>query len=481
MRVVVAGAGLAALEVIAGLHALAGERVDVTLLAPERSFSYRPLSVSAPYAFLDRRTRSLDELAAGLPATLVHDALAQVDEPRSRVLTRNGDFLPYDALVIAVGARRNYPGSGGGRSADPNIAFAEMLRKLQAGAARKVAFVVPREAAWPIDAYELALIASLARAPGTDAEIVLLTAENAPLAAFGVAAGEAVSAELARAGIELIVAAEPRLAERQEDAGRDAFSTMVQRLTSRRRQGPTAAALSLTLDASTTMAFDDALFLPATRGPSVAGTPHDDHGFVPIDDHGRVPGFDGLYAAGDATPLDLKHSTLASGQGTAVAEALAAAAGARIDPQPWSRVLHGFLTLPPRFPSPPGSPWVDDSEPASHCLWWPPGHVAGRHLAPYLAQGDPGIEPGLGWHPGGLPVAVEVEWRTYPGSPRAAAGVAEAALHRDAMVRQQLAVRRAEREGIALEKSLKRLGDEFEQHERQVIKQLRAAGYLREA
>ena len=70
MRVVVAGGGIAALEVLAGLGALAGERVDVTLLAPDRSFSYRPLSTAVPFTFRDERTRTLEELADGLGAQL---------------------------------------------------------------------------------------------------------------------------------------------------------------------------------------------------------------------------------------------------------------------------------------------------------------------------------------------------------------------------------------------------------------------------
>src|SRR3712207_2142718 len=105
MRVLVAGGGIAALEALAGLRGLAGERLDLTLLAPDRSFSYRPLSTAIPFTFREERTRPLEELASGLGASFVRDELAQVDDARSRVLTHDGDFLPYDALVIAVGSR----------------------------------------------------------------------------------------------------------------------------------------------------------------------------------------------------------------------------------------------------------------------------------------------------------------------------------------------------------------------------------------
>lgn len=59
MRVVVAGGGIAALEVLAGLRTLAGDRVQATLLCPERSFSYRPLSTAVPFRFRKERTRGL--------------------------------------------------------------------------------------------------------------------------------------------------------------------------------------------------------------------------------------------------------------------------------------------------------------------------------------------------------------------------------------------------------------------------------------
>src|SRR5215208_1964078 len=105
MRVLVAGGGIAALQTLAGLKAIAADEVDATLLAPESDFSYRPLSTAVPFTFGERRTRGLGEIADDLGARFVQDALVEVDQARRRVLTGNGDFLPYDALVLAVGAR----------------------------------------------------------------------------------------------------------------------------------------------------------------------------------------------------------------------------------------------------------------------------------------------------------------------------------------------------------------------------------------
>ena len=55
MRVVVAGAGIAGLEALIGLHELAGERVALTLLAPVASFPYRPLRSEPPFALCSER------------------------------------------------------------------------------------------------------------------------------------------------------------------------------------------------------------------------------------------------------------------------------------------------------------------------------------------------------------------------------------------------------------------------------------------
>lgn len=446
MRVVVAGGGIAALEVLAGLRALAGERVTATLVAPVPSFSFRPLSTAVPFTFRGERTRSLAELAGGLGAGFVRDGLARVDASRSRILTQKGDLLSYDALVVAVGARtRRSAGAADtwARGPEGRSLFMQLLRDLDGGTIRSVAFVVPRGAAWPVDAYELAFVASLAARGNPRARVLLVTAEEAPLQAFGPAVGDAVSDELERAGIELLTGVEAHDPE--------------------------------TIDA------DRALFLPVVDGPAVAGLPHDGRGFIPVDAHARVVGVRGCFAAGDATALSLKHSALSASQATAAAEAIAAEAGADVTPTPWSPVLHGLLTMPPHFPGARGSPWLDDGEPVTHCLWWPPGHVAGRFLAPYLAASDRGVRPGLGWHPNGLPVAVEVGDGAGDATAAPPAPVSEEAIRRDVMTRQLMTIRRAEREGIQLEHELQRRGSEFDRHERETVEQLEAAGYLHHA
>jgi sulfide:quinone oxidoreductase len=478
MRVLVAGGGIAALEGLAALHALAGDRVDATLLAPNHRFSYRPLSGAVPFTFLEERSRSLPDLAEGLGGRFVRGSLAHVDEDRSRVMTHDGDFLDYDALLVAVGATvaRDRPGRTVWTHGSEGSVLSPLLRALEGGAARSVAFVVPRGAAWPVDAYELALVAGRVDA---GAKIFLVTSEEHPMEWLGPAASEGVSKELARAEIELIAGVEVQDQDASSDeAGRDAFSSMVRRLT-RRPRGSGRERVTLDLKRGSALTVDRAVFLPAVQGPGVPGLTHDDVGFLPVDAHARVAESDSVYAAGDVTALTPKHSTLAADQADAAAASLAARAGAQATPTPWSPVLHGILTLPPHFPSAPGSPWLDGGEPVAHCLWWPPGHVSGRHLARYLAIEDHGVRPGLDWHPNGLPVAVPICAGHVPehghGRPP------EEALRHDAMMRQVMAIRRLEREGERVGAQLEQRMAEFETHEREVVNELRAAGYLTEA
>jgi len=92
---------------------------------------------------------------------------------------------------------------------------------------------------------------------------------------------------------------------------------------------------------------------------------------------------------------------------------------------------------------------------------------------------DPGVRPGLEWHPNGIPVAVPVAEHA-PEAATAPATPTEAAIRQDAITRQLMAIRRAEHEGEELEHTLERKGKEFDRHQREVVQQLRAAGYLRD-
>ena len=145
-----------------------------------------------PFTFRDQRRRSLGDLARGLGASFVRDGLADVDTARGRVLTSNGDFISYDALLVAVGARVG-PAADGmelfTRAPSGIATLAQLIRDLEDASVRRAAFVVPRWAAWPVDGYELAFIARLA---GPEAELTVVTAEEHPLESLGTAASEAL-------------------------------------------------------------------------------------------------------------------------------------------------------------------------------------------------------------------------------------------------------------------------------------------------
>ena len=54
-------------------------------------------------------------------------------------------------------------------------------------------------------------------------------------------------------------------------------------------------------------------------------------------------------------------------------------------------------------------------------------------------------------------------------------------IRRDVLVRQMIAIRRIEREGRRLDDELEGRRSEFVRHEREIIQELEAAGYLRNA
>jgi sulfide:quinone oxidoreductase len=129
--------------------------------------------------------------------------------------------------------------------------------------------------------------------------------------------------------------------------------------------------------------------LPRFVGNVIPGIPHDSDGFIPTDRHGRVPAIDDVFASGDATTFPVKQGGLAAQQADAAAEAIAAAAGAPVTPQPFRPVLRGMIMTghQPAFLRAELSGGAGDTSVAStEALWWPPGKVVGRYLAPFLAE-----------------------------------------------------------------------------------------------
>src|SRR4029079_12426826 len=105
-RVLVAGGGVAALEACLFLRAYVTENdVAIDLLAPNRVFSYRPLSVLESFGGARAWSMPLERFAADEDVTLVHDALGAVLGPERAIVTTSGVRCPYDLLLVAIGAR----------------------------------------------------------------------------------------------------------------------------------------------------------------------------------------------------------------------------------------------------------------------------------------------------------------------------------------------------------------------------------------
>src|SRR6516164_2932016 len=102
MRVLIAGSGVAGLET---MLALAENRVEVTVIAPEDEFVYRPLAVNEPYAVGRTRQVSLDSAARDAGAAFFPLTLEAIDPGKKLASTTPGRRFEYDTLVLALGAQ----------------------------------------------------------------------------------------------------------------------------------------------------------------------------------------------------------------------------------------------------------------------------------------------------------------------------------------------------------------------------------------
>ena len=206
--------------------------------------------------------------------------------------------------------------------------------------------------------YELALLAGeyLADHLTRGVEVVVVTPEDRPLALFGETASTTITELLELRGIHVETASTP---------GSWADGT-------------------LSLDGDRQLAADAVIALPALEGSPIDGVPQDDSGFVATDEFGGVRDIPDVYAAGDLTQSPIKQGGLAAQQADSVASAIAADAGAPVQPTPYTPVLRGLLLtgMAPRFLRAEGSAAVVDTQP----LWWPPAKIVGRHLSPFLAE-----------------------------------------------------------------------------------------------
>ncbi|MDX6702378.1 MAG: sulfide:quinone oxidoreductase [Baekduia sp.] len=365
LRVLIAGGGVAGVECLLGLHDLAGDRVEMTLLTDSRDLHYRPLAVGEPFGAAQARHYPLAATTESTGARLVHGLLDHVDVENRHVTLRDGGRLSYDVLIVALGAVPYVPR---GRALAFDVAVPGMLARLRhdvrSGAASDVVIALPREPHWTLPGYELALL--LARdAVAAGFSLTVATTEDAPLELLGPVVSAAVSRELADAGVR--VAAGTGVELSQGD--------------------PVIATLTATGEA---ISADVVVALPELHAPTTRGLPTTADGFLAVDADGCLIGAPDVYAVGDCTDFPIKQGGLAAQQADIVVEHLAARAGAPVTPGLLHPVLRARMLTGER------DLWLrrdlDDVEDqgtvAAHALWWPPDKVAGRWLAPYLAALD---------------------------------------------------------------------------------------------
>ena len=364
-RVLIAGGGVAALEAALALRELAEDRVRVELLAPEPHFWYRPLSVAAPFEQGDVLHFELDGLAREIGVAYTPGGLVGIDAWRHVAHTSRNTQLEYDLLLIACGALSlpAIPGALTFRGPADIELIGSLLRDLANGVAGSVAFVIPWGAVYSLPAYELALLTSthLERLGVSGVEVGLVTPEEEPLQVFGPQASEAIRELFSDRGIALRTGAYP--------------GAVVD------------GALRLIPDG--VVEADRMVALARLKGAPLDGIPQTVDGFVPVDPHGRVHGVADVYAAGDITSFTVKQGGIATQQADAAAEAIAAAAGADIEPARFRPVLRGVLLTGarPRYlrRELAFEPAVDPMA-SLDPIWWPPAKIVGRYLAPFLAS-----------------------------------------------------------------------------------------------
>ena len=365
LRVLVAGGGVAAIEAVLALHALAPGRVAIELLAPGDEFVQRPSSVLSPFSGVPAPYVPLDRLTA-LGVTRHRGALDAVDPGRREIRTTDGGRFGYDRLIVATGARpvEGVPGAIMFRGPSSAGAVEGALSRAHA----RVIFALPGESAWTLPLYELALLAAHERPDGPDTLIV--TPEPRPLDIFGPVASDAVARLLDRAGIGFM--------------GRTLAAEVV--------------GDALVTEDGRMITADAVIALPLLRGPHLKGLPADPQGFIEVDEHARVKGVADVFAAGDATASQIKQGGLATQQADAAAEAIAAEAGAPVIPRPCRRVLRGVV-LTGEAPLYLRRDLDEDTALARPLrgapagisraqLWWPSGKIAGRYLTGFLETGD---------------------------------------------------------------------------------------------
>jgi sulfide:quinone oxidoreductase len=372
-HVLIAGGGFGGVETMLALRALAPEQVKVSLISTSPLLAYKPAATTESFEDAPSLAYDLQEIATDVGATFRIDRVEAVAPAAHRVRLASFTHLDYDALVLAVGARASsaIPGALTFRDQHETHHVRRLMSEVGSGAVRRILFAVPRGCSWPLPLYELALLAAdhIDRL-GVSCDVVLVSAETAPLCLFGPETSRLVADLLAERGVGFAGDSDPQRVDRSG---------------------------ALVLASGETLLADRVISAPRLRGPRISGLPADRSGFVTTGAFGEVIGLGDVYAAGDMTSYPIKQGGLATQQADAIARRIASERGAEVTHSRTRHVLRARLVGGERpvylrteldaFGHAGSSTLhgvFDSSEPDM-----PPEKVFGRYLTPYLHTREP--------------------------------------------------------------------------------------------
>jgi sulfide:quinone oxidoreductase len=367
LRVVIVGGGVAGLETALALADLAPDRTEVSVLAPNTEFVYRPMVVREPFAYSSARRYPLAPIVRDAGAKLIAGELGWIDPAARTIHTKADEPIEYDALMLALGATvtKRYPHALTIDDRDLDETMHGLIQDIEGGYIHKLAFVAPPRMAWPLPLYELAMMtAGRAYDMGIELETTVVTSEDSPLAIFGSSASDTVAELLARANVQTIGSAYAEVPSSRQ---------VVVNPGDRRLE------------------VDRIVALPELYGPVVRGIPLAEHGFIRVDPYCRIPGIERIHAAGDATDFPIKQGGIGAQQADVAAQSIAALAGASVTPERFDPVIHGVLLTneAPRYLTAHIAGGHGFSSKITDTpTWSPPNKIAAKYLAPYLAARD---------------------------------------------------------------------------------------------
>lgn len=376
--VAVCGAGVAGLEALLRLRRLGGDGIELTLLAEREEFVYRPLAVLEPFADGTARRYPVGRVVADTGTRWIREDLAWVARDERTVHGRGGAVQPYDALLLAVGAGQR-PTAAGMQvfsDRDGSAQYRAVVAGIADGTVTRLAFVLPDGPTWPLPLFELAMLTARTVPAGRAVEIDFVMPAPPEELVFGAAAGQALAAELADAGVRVRIDTRVRV------------------------DGPHELRLA---DSGLHLRPDHIITLPTAAGPNVRGIGGDGvDRFLTVDDRCRVRGCDGrVFAAGDATDHPVKHGGISAQQADTAAAGILALAGLGPPPPPLRPVVRaGILTgrhpLYLQAHVIAGRGW--QSEVFTTPPWPQDEKIVAAELGPYLHSLDATVRPGPAQH-----------------------------------------------------------------------------------